>query len=390
MKATLISIPVLAALGGLAVVLATNPLQAQTRREPARATIARLDLQDWRIAELADTQIAYKAYLKVHPQGWFKPVAEVRTQSGLTLDASQRPYIDLINPTAAQTNAMAEWEEQVWQNARAINTNTAMREYLISLPKGSHSSEAARAYLATLPRLPTGVAPDCTREDQSLQKLVAFDIARAYPARAIDRGLEEEAIGDILVDHTGTPLAWVRPLYTQPTYFAAATERQVLRMVFKPLKAGCMQGGPLTQMQIKFALEGEELPASDRPIRKPIDHALELGEKATLTLPQERALKVSVPHKGQYSVYSVSASAGFLPIISYSRDGMVWRRILNGTHVVANGPQPLFLSISSVPSWLVTAQGRAAAESPVTGPVDITVTRQATRVTAQSSGQPAR
>jgi hypothetical protein len=367
------------ALIGLVSVMVAPCLQAHTPPEPQTADIAPQDLQDWRLAEQTDTTQAYHAYLKAHPSGWFKPVAIVRIERGQPINLSPRPYVDLATPTPEQTSALAAWEEQVWQRARSLGTNVAMRTYLIAAPNGQHRKEAADTYLATLPSLPSGIAPDCTRDELSIQKLVSFDISRAYPTRAIDRSLEDEIIGDIVVDHTGLPLAWLKPIYTQPNYFAETTERFVLRMGFKPLRAGCLQAQPLFPMQIKFALAGGGLPALHLPPPKAVDQGLKLDEKTRLILPPGRALKVSIPHDGQYSVYAVKASADYLPIVSYSFDGVAWNRLLNNSHYIAHGRKSVFLSISSAPRLRVGARGDEAALGPATGPVEITVTRQASR-----------
>jgi hypothetical protein len=187
---------------------------APTRQPPVRADIAPQDLMDWRVAENADTKEAYGAYLRAHPQGWFKAVATSRLEAGLQDMASRPVPADPMIITPEETAKIAAWEEAIWQSAKTVGTHNSIRAYLLTVPRGSHTEEASRIFLQTYPRLPAGTPSDCKPDEWYLKRTVSFNVERAFPARAIDRGVVDKIVGDVLVDTSGRALAWMNAIYT--------------------------------------------------------------------------------------------------------------------------------------------------------------------------------
>jgi hypothetical protein len=347
---------------------------------PKRARIPANDLVAWRTAETADNARAYRAYLAAYPNGWFKLVANSRIAAGLTPSLlERRPYSDAVSPTSAEITALRAWEEELWQDAKRVGTNNAMREYLWAVPNGAHGDEASQMYLATWPKLPQGAAPDCAINEFDVKKTANFDIERAYPQRAVDRNLEDIAFGDVLIDRTGAVLSFSNTFYTKPDFFAQSTKRTVMRMRYQPLRAGCLQTMPKSFLVVNFKLEDEEFTEDKRPTPNSVDGILDLEKPNNLQLPDNRRLKVSVPHNNQNAVYSVRTRSSFFAVVEYSCDGKDWSRLINGTHFGAFGPCPILLRISALPSITVGPNGERIDDPPAKGPIEIIVKRQATR-----------
>jgi hypothetical protein len=363
----------------------TNPLEPVV---VTYADIARDDLSDWRAAETTNTREAYTTYLTRHPQGWFKPVAQARTEPGLGPEIGPRPQFENAILTDEQARMILNWEAKVWQSAQSVGTHAAMRDYLLTVPMGAHVDEAVRVLMQTFPRLGQGVPRDCTQADLAPKKVRAFNVERAYPQRAVVREIEEDVVGEVLIDYTGQPLAWVDVVYTQPELFSRPVRRTALQMRYEPTKAGCIDAPTYAHLNISFRLEDDEAPTIEtQRIPAAIDAEISLGQRSPLYVPSDRSLKLRIPHTGYYSVYKVQATGGFPVVFGYSRNGRNWAPLLNGTHYVARGPEPVFVSVSGKSEVIRDSEGNPTGLRYPYGTVQIEVNRTATRGEPKSTQQ---
>lgn len=333
--------------------VSAQPVQpSNSISSPKIAEIASADLTNWRDAETKDTTEAYQDYLTKHPNGWFAPLARSHLEPSLPESRPAPPIIDFTKPlTPADTAAQSAYDDALWALAQSVGTQNAAAEYLRLLPIGRNRASAAAQFIATVPKLPDSLPPDCTLDDKSVKRVRNFNVERAYPTRAIVREIEEIAIGRVMFDHRGKPLAFVDGFFTQPELFQTSVERAASRMAFQAPKAGCLPmpfGAPI---QLQFRLDMGTAITDARVTPPQIDANLVLGQPTEMTLPEGQARRLSVPHDSStQTVYFVKV--GGLPnsTIAWTLDNINWRSLVNNTHFMVTGPATPHLRVSVSPS----------------------------------------
>jgi hypothetical protein len=338
------------------------------------ATIASNDLAAWRTAEATNTRAAYGQYLLVFPNGWFKSFATERVEPGLPEAIAARPVFASRQSARSQAAITAAWQAVLWQGAQTAGTNAAYRDYLLLAPLGENRREALEGYLARRPSHPTQIAPDCELSDTRL-KLTRMreGYMGDFPDQALKREIEDIATGDIIMDHTGVPLAWTNVFHVYPEVFARNTERTALNRRYRPLRAGCIDIPSRRSVWSNFQLA--DRPNMDiRPTLPETDLLLSLNVVNGLELPPDRALRVTVPHDGSRAIYIVEAKAGFPLMIRHSVGDQSWQLLANNKHFKADGPNPVYLRVSA-PSQPTPNDPSKAQLPPHQGPVTISIRR---------------
>jgi hypothetical protein len=326
---------------------------------PRIATIEASDLTNWRTAEQSNTRQAYQAYLAQFPNGWFKAVAQVRVQSGLPTNTSPIPFIPNRNNAIFSEQRFVAWDRRLWENATAIATHNAYRDYLLLSPFGAYMTEAADAYKASLPKLPEGVPADCDASENGPRRLNNIDIGRMYPAEAIRKGLTGFATGDVMIDHTGRPIGYLNSFFVNPEAFRQTIEYGVSTLRFAPIRAGCTQMPTLHQQNLTFQLGDSFQPSrASLLLATPdlVDKMLEVGATAQMTLPFDRALKLAFKTPDARTLYKITTKSSVYVHIATSRDEAAFSTLQLGAYFRSNEAGLVYLRVAALESLPETTE----------------------------------
>jgi protein TonB len=96
--------------------------------------------------------------------------------------------------------------------------------------------------------------PSCTEAPKNPRKLRDFNIERAYPQRAVDRGTEGSVRATLQIDATGSVVGVIITSANPPGVFESAVEREARRMRFEPARRNCENVADDYPLEVKFVL----------------------------------------------------------------------------------------------------------------------------------------
>jgi TonB family protein len=105
------------------------------------------------------------------------------------------------------------------------------------------------------PPPPPPPPPSCTESPKAPRKLRDFNIDRAYPQRAIDRGQEGTVSATLQIDATGAVVGVVINSANPPGVFESAVEREARRMRYEPARRNCENISADADLSVQFKLE---------------------------------------------------------------------------------------------------------------------------------------
>ena len=97
--------------------------------------------------------------------------------------------------------------------------------------------------------------PSCTEAPKNARKLRDFNVDRAYPQRAIDRGTEGTVSATLQIDATGAVVGVVVTSANPPGVFESAVDREARRMRYEPARRNCENVSDEVPLQVQFRLE---------------------------------------------------------------------------------------------------------------------------------------
>jgi hypothetical protein len=348
------------------------------REKLPKASIPQDELAKWRAAEERDTSEMYRGYLVEFPNGWFASLARQRLEPGLPSPLPPEIYIaPNEQPNQDQLNAIRAREDSIWASAQAIGTQKAMQDYLIAFPFGTYTEIAVQQFKSKSVMMPSTMAPDCSVSELFPQKIRGFNFGRAYPQAAIDRGIEGMAIGKILVDHRGYPLAFTAPFYVRSDSFAISTQRSVLGMLYNPIKAGCAELPTLASFIAEYRFADTEFFVPDlRSTPETPNQSISLDTPTNLQIPAGSAYVVELPPANNSAVYKITTKSRFTASVHFSRidTPFEWTSLTDKNHFIAFAGDKVAIRLSvAVPPpnrWR-----RPATVAPTGGPIEVTITR---------------
>ena len=96
--------------------------------------------------------------------------------------------------------------------------------------------------------------PSCTEAPKNPRKLREFNIERAYPQRAVDRGTEGSVRATLQIDATGSVVGVIVTSANPPGVFESAVEREARRMRFEPARRNCENVPDDFLLDVRFVL----------------------------------------------------------------------------------------------------------------------------------------
>jgi len=96
--------------------------------------------------------------------------------------------------------------------------------------------------------------PSCTEGAKNPRKLRDFNVERAYPQRAVDRGTEGSVRATLQIDATGSVVGVIVTSANPPGVFESAVEREARRMRFEPARRNCENVADDYPLEVKFVL----------------------------------------------------------------------------------------------------------------------------------------
>jgi protein TonB len=96
--------------------------------------------------------------------------------------------------------------------------------------------------------------PSCTEAPKNPRKLRDFNVERAYPQRAVDRGTEGSVRATLQIDATGSVVGVIITSANPPGVFESAVEREARRMRFEPARRNCENVADDYPLEVKFVL----------------------------------------------------------------------------------------------------------------------------------------
>jgi len=96
--------------------------------------------------------------------------------------------------------------------------------------------------------------PSCTEAPKNPRKLREFNIERAYPQRAVDRGTEGSVRATLQIDATGSVVGVIITSANPPGVFESAVEREARRMRFEPARRNCENVPDDFLLDVRFVL----------------------------------------------------------------------------------------------------------------------------------------
>ena len=96
----------------------------------------------------------------------------------------------------------------------------------------------------------------CSEPPRNPRKLRDFNVERAYPQRAVDRGTEGSVQAILQIDTTGSVVGVIVTSANPPGVFESAVEREARRMRFEPARRNCENVADDYPIQITFVLGG--------------------------------------------------------------------------------------------------------------------------------------
>jgi periplasmic protein TonB len=81
-----------------------------------------------------------------------------------------------------------------------------------------------------------------------------FNIERAYPQRAIDRGQEGSVNATLQISDTGDVVGVVITSENPPGVFGSAVDREARRMKYAPARRDCANVSDSVPLQVQFKL----------------------------------------------------------------------------------------------------------------------------------------
>jgi TonB family protein len=97
--------------------------------------------------------------------------------------------------------------------------------------------------------------PSCTEAPSQARKLRPFNIERAYPQRAIDRGQEGSVNATLQISETGDVVGVVINSENPPGVFGSAVDREARRMKFTPARRDCANVSDTFPLPVVFKLD---------------------------------------------------------------------------------------------------------------------------------------
>jgi hypothetical protein len=334
------------------------------------AAIALEDLTAWREAERLDTRQAYEGYLSQYPNGWFKLFATTRLAPSIPADLRTARPIPSGPRTPEDDLKTAAWEDDLWKSAQDVGTHAAFRDYLLVVRNGRYHDEAVTGFFATRPAYPTARPADCLATDNPVGPIRQREgFAGRYPQRALDQEKEDIATGDLIIDYSGTVLAWTNVFHVDPANFASAVFSTALYRKYAPLRAGCMPLPLRRPTWSIFILDGD-IALDSRPVLETVEAAPALNQTITLEVPADRAVRVRLTHDETRAVYEVRMDARFPANIRVQRNNGRWRSLANNRHFLADPEDKIDLRISAVD---VIPTRWSPKPRPFSGPVTLTI-----------------
>ena len=104
------------------------------------------------------------------------------------------------------------------------------------------------------PPPPPPPPPSCTEQDRGPRQTRAFNIERAYPTRALERGTEGEVSATLRIDASGAVTDVIINSANPPGTFDSAVDRESRRMRFEPARSNCQNVAGEHQMRVQFKL----------------------------------------------------------------------------------------------------------------------------------------
>jgi periplasmic protein TonB len=104
------------------------------------------------------------------------------------------------------------------------------------------------------PAPPPPPPPSCTEGAKNPRKLRDFNVERAYPQRAVDRGTEGSVRATLQIDATGSVVGVIVTSANPPGVFESAVEREARRMRFEPARRNCENVADDYPLEVKFVL----------------------------------------------------------------------------------------------------------------------------------------
>lgn len=96
--------------------------------------------------------------------------------------------------------------------------------------------------------------PSCREAATAARKLRPFNIERAYPQRAIDRGQEGTVSATLQISDAGDVVGVVITSENPPGVFGTAVEREARRMKYSPARRECANVADSVPLQVQFKL----------------------------------------------------------------------------------------------------------------------------------------
>ena len=104
------------------------------------------------------------------------------------------------------------------------------------------------------PPPPAPPPPSYTEAPKNPRKLREFNVERAYPQRAVDRGTEGSVRATLQIDATGSVVGVIVTSANPPGVFESAVEREARRMRFEPARRNCENVADDYPLEVKFVL----------------------------------------------------------------------------------------------------------------------------------------
>ncbi|GIU66383.1 energy transducer TonB [Candidatus Phycosocius spiralis] len=105
------------------------------------------------------------------------------------------------------------------------------------------------------PPPPPPPPPSCTEGARNARKIRDFNVDRAYPQRAVDRGTEGNVRATLQIDASGSVVGVIITSANPPGVFDSAVEREARRMKFEPARRNCENVADDYPLDVQFKLD---------------------------------------------------------------------------------------------------------------------------------------
>jgi periplasmic protein TonB len=170
-----------------------------------------------------------------------------RVSAELDIDPSGR----VTDVSFGNRSGNAQFDSAFESAARAGRYEPALRE---CNPVAGKVSVNASFTAAEIPKPPE---PTCREAATAPRKLRAFNIERAYPARAVERGTEGSVTATLQISDAGDVVGVVVTQESPAGVFGSAVEREARRMKYTPARRDCANVADTVTLQVQFKLDGE-------------------------------------------------------------------------------------------------------------------------------------